>query len=148
MQMLWTKTLKTNIGSIAIINYTQMFATGGFDGIINIWNFSNLTEVAALTGHTDEVYMLAISHSERFMISLSLDYTLRIWNIQFRKQINVFQVTRVFQELVITNDDEYFILQCMLLYDIVAKKLVGENVECDIVALNAKYKEIRKFINN
>jgi WD40 repeat protein len=46
-----------------------------------VWNVSTGALVSTLTGHTDAVVSLALSHDGKLLVSSSKDGTIRLWNI-------------------------------------------------------------------
>lgn len=56
---------------------------------INIWDIRKALLIKKLTGHTDMIQNLSVSHDNRFLVSGSWDKTLRIWETVSGKTISV-----------------------------------------------------------
>ncbi|MES1923354.1 hypothetical protein MHBO_004918, partial [Bonamia ostreae] len=67
----------------------SIFASGGDDNTIKIWDFIEKSKKIELLGHSDYVRTVQF-HSERpWLLSASDDQTVRVWNWQSRKCISV-----------------------------------------------------------
>jgi WD40 repeat protein len=66
----------------------SLVATGGRDGDIGLWNLKTKKKSATLKGHTDWVMHTIFAGAGRFLISSSVDSTVRIWNVTTGKQIH------------------------------------------------------------
>jgi len=54
-------------------------ASGSGDKTIKIWNTHTGSEIRTLTGHTSEIFSLAVLPNG-FLASVSEDKTIKIWN--------------------------------------------------------------------
>jgi len=58
----------------------DIIATAAFDWLLKIWNLCTDQEVAALTGHTDQIYSMAWSQCGRFLSTVCRDGKVRIYD--------------------------------------------------------------------
>ena len=54
--------------------------TNGDDGDIIVWNLKIGIYIKTLEGHKDSVFSICITSDNQYIISGSLDNTIRIWN--------------------------------------------------------------------
>ena len=66
-----------------------------------------------IEGHTDIITAIAMSHNNQFIVSGSIDCTVRIWHIKEKRQIKMINFgDKYIQSLIITTDDKYIIIGC------------------------------------
>jgi WD40 repeat protein len=66
-----------------------------------------------LQAHTDDVYCVAISSDNKYVVSSSKDNTLRVWNLNNKMQESVLQGHTGFVNCVaITSDNKYVVSGC------------------------------------
>lgn len=56
--------------------------SAGLDNDISIWDTRVNRILSRLSGHTDSISSIALSSDAKFLLSLAMDATLRIWNVQ------------------------------------------------------------------
>ena len=66
--------------SVAVSPDNKLVASGSTD--ITIWNIKKQKEEFVLVGHEDTVYKMAFTQDQKFIISASIDRTVKLWNIQ------------------------------------------------------------------
>jgi WD40 repeat protein len=60
----------------------QTLISGSSDGSIMTWNTTTWQQIAVWTGHTNDVYGIAISPNGQILASASHDNTARLWNLE------------------------------------------------------------------
>ena len=61
-----------------------MIGSCSYDRTVKLWNNSG-NILKTLDGHIDKVYGISFSPNERFIVSVSGDQTLKIWDIETGK---------------------------------------------------------------
>lgn len=64
-------------------------AAGGEQGRLSLLDGKTFTELVPLTGHREDISRVTFSADGVLMASASLDRTVRIWNVQSRKELHV-----------------------------------------------------------
>nr|CDS29015.1 U5 small nuclear ribonucleoprotein 40 kDa [Hymenolepis microstoma] len=88
---LWDRRQKTEVQnfqntyqvlSVTFNDTAELIFSGGIDNIIKGWDLRKLDVAMRLNGHTDTVTGLALSPDGNFLLSNSMDNTLRIWDVR------------------------------------------------------------------
>lgn len=73
--------------SLAISPENSLFAIGGRDGLIELWNGNTTKRLLTLKGHTGKIKALAFSSDESVLASGSDDVSIRLWNTRTGVQL-------------------------------------------------------------
>jgi WD40 repeat protein len=65
----------------------KLFATGGSDNAVRLWDANTKEEIASLEGHTEQVDAVAFSPDGKRLVSASQDFTARVWDIEKRAPV-------------------------------------------------------------
>lgn len=88
----------------AIDFFENGFATGGTDGVINIWDSGNL-KLRATMRHEDGIMKLKFDKNNKILYSCSADNTVALWDIKNGEQIkSLTGHTDNVWDFVVTND--------------------------------------------
>lgn len=85
---------RSPINSVVFMNGGTELAAGTHDGKIVLWNADTGTMLEILEGHTQGISQLAASPDGTFLLSASIDRTLRVWDVKSRKQIKKMEHTQ------------------------------------------------------
>ncbi|ALG08195.1 WD40 repeat domain-containing protein [Kibdelosporangium phytohabitans] len=67
----------------------RTLAAGGRDRMVRLWDMAGRTEIAALTGHTGQIYAVAFSPDNRVLATADSDASVRLWDTASGKEIAV-----------------------------------------------------------
>ncbi len=81
---------KKAVNCVAINDNGQVFASGGQDKKIKLWQLDTGEAIANLVGHSGSINCLLFDRRQQFLISGSQDKTIRFWNWEQRKIIRTF----------------------------------------------------------
>ena len=77
---------------------------------MRVWNLQDNTEEAALQGHTSDVYTVAITSDNKYIVSGGRDKTIRIWNLQDKTEEDALRgYTSCVFSVAITSDNRYIV---------------------------------------
>lgn len=85
-------------------------ATGSKDKNIKIWKIAKKKVLKTLTGHTDEIAELIWTENEVLLVSVSIDKTVRIWNVDQGEQVSVCNLTSKVVKVYIDKLNEILIV--------------------------------------
>ena len=71
-----------DVDALCINSTGTLLASGGQDGLINIWDLATGKKVSQYAGHSRPVLNLQFSQDSKLLLSGSADFTIRIWEIQ------------------------------------------------------------------
>ncbi|RKF71500.1 putative E3 ubiquitin ligase complex SCF subunit sconB [Golovinomyces cichoracearum] len=77
-------------GVIALNFVDNILASGSIDKSIKVWNFEDKS-VFVLQGHTDFVNAVRVDAASRTLFSASDDCTVRLWDLDTRQSIQIFE---------------------------------------------------------
>lgn len=75
--------------AIAFHPNSPIFALGGWDSTLRLWDLSQPQEIAVMKGHISYVYSVAFSPDGQTLASGSLDKTVRLWDVAQQREIGV-----------------------------------------------------------
>ena len=75
---------------------------------VRIWSLPEKKQLAALFGHTDQIYKLSVTSDDAYIITASYDKTIRIWGLENRTQIDIIYHSYPFIDLEISVTSRYF----------------------------------------
>lgn len=84
-----------NIETVAFSNDGKMFASGAWDGTINLYTFdssNNPVLKATYPGHLGAVTSVSFSKNGKYLVSASKDFSARVWNIDTPSKHKVFNL--------------------------------------------------------
>ena len=94
---------------MAISNDNQFLLTGSGQCLIKKFSLSNQSEIGSFNGQTSDVNMMCL-FDNKFVVSGSLDSTVRIWDFVTMKQLGILQGhSGSVLAVVVTNDNQYII---------------------------------------
>ena len=73
-----------SVNSITFSADNRLLASAGEDGIVKLWDVAARRQIAALSGHSNQVYGVAFSRDVQTLVSSSFDGTVKLWNISWR----------------------------------------------------------------
>jgi WD40 repeat protein len=82
-----------------------------FEYLVNILkNSFGFTLYKTLKGHNDVIFTLAISHNDKYIVSGSMDSTIKVWNMKNGKYLKTLEGHKlVVESVAITSDDKYIV---------------------------------------
>jgi WD40 repeat protein len=86
---------KANVETVAFSYDGKLFASGGWDGVVNLYTFDSLGQPKlkqSYPGHLGAVTSLSFSKNGKYLVSSSKDYSTRVWNIDTPAKHKVFNI--------------------------------------------------------
>ena len=83
----------------------RFLVTGGIDGVVRLWNATDLRAVDAFYGHNAPVIGLAYSPSGELLATGSHDRTIRLWDLRTRRELHRFEGHTHFVRNVLFSED-------------------------------------------
>ncbi|MCY4403746.1 MAG: WD40 repeat domain-containing protein [Candidatus Poribacteria bacterium] len=77
----------SDMESRAVSSVNSLFAIGGRDGLIELWNGKTTKRMLTFKGHTGKIKALAFSTDESVLASGSDDMSIRLWNTRSGNQL-------------------------------------------------------------
>lgn len=88
----------------------RYMATGGiYDKFIKIWDLLLGKEILTFTAHTDDIESLQYSPNGRYLVSASLDSTIKIWNAYDYSLLNTFKTNKPELSVIFTPDSKQLV---------------------------------------
>lgn len=78
------------VWAVAVEPSNQWMATGGFDGLIKIWDMATGALKLNLTGHKEAVRSIALSKLSPYMFSGSDDHSVKCWDLERNEVVREF----------------------------------------------------------
>lgn len=84
-------TFQGHTGGVVTVNFEgNILASGSVDCAVKIWNFEDKSTFC-LRGHTDWVNAVKVDSASRTVFSASDDFTIRLWDLDTKTTIRVFE---------------------------------------------------------
>jgi WD40 repeat protein len=90
------------VNSVVWCSRSHIIATAGADHRIFLYNPNTLRKLGELAGHTDSVICITCDQVNQFLISLSKDESIRIWEIRYFILFSLFCLFLLFFKRVTT----------------------------------------------
>ena len=108
---------KSFVSCLVITNDNHYIVTGSgqsdiLDFSIKIWVIKKKKCESILYGHSDSIQAIAITRDDKYIISGSNDYTVRIWNFRDKRQEGVLEADASVYSISVTVDSKLFISGC------------------------------------
>jgi WD40 repeat protein len=81
---------EAHVGGATKVAYSAegtLFATGGVDGVVRLWDANSAQSVRALRGHHGTILSLAFGHTGILLASAAVDGNARIWDVSTGRQL-------------------------------------------------------------
>ena len=92
------------------MNDCEHIVSSSRDNSLSIWSIEKKSEIVKLFGHKSCIIDFVFSTNNEFIISLSNDATIRLWNVNTRKKEDFIETnTENNKFMLITNDDKFLI---------------------------------------
>ncbi|KAJ3177508.1 hypothetical protein HDU85_005878 [Gaertneriomyces sp. JEL0708] len=72
---------RTSVYALACNPAGNVLASGSPDKIVRIWDYNSSKPVVRLTGHSEPIRSLLLSHDGRWVLSASSDATIKLWSL-------------------------------------------------------------------
>ncbi len=76
-----------HIQTVAFSSDNRLFATGGFDRSVRLWNSSSGEMRTVFTGHAGSVQAVAFARNGKVLVSASRDGTIKLWDVAHEAEI-------------------------------------------------------------
>jgi WD40 repeat protein len=93
--------------AVEISDDKKLLAVAGLDRIITVYDVSNNKILYRLKGHNFHVFQLAFSADNKFLLSASLDGSVKYWNTDTGNELATIFSTG-YKEFVITTPEQYY----------------------------------------
>jgi tricorn protease-like protein len=77
--------------SVAFVRGTSLFAVGGWNGMLEVWDTATREPVATLAGHAQVVTSISSSPDGSLIVSGSFDGTVRLWDARTGEALRTFE---------------------------------------------------------
>lgn len=112
-----------------------LLASGGHDGLVQMWDFSSGRKLAQFSGHNRPILQVQFSGDAKLLVSSSNDYTTKVWELQSGLELRSYRErTSLVNSASFTSDPDLVVTagadKKLRLYRISTGRLVGQ-VEAD-----------------
>jgi len=103
--------MKGHRGDIYTIAFSpdgKIFATGGKDAVIRLWNTDGMKFFNSLVGHRGTIFSLSFSHDGKILASGSGDTSVKFWDIPSGSLLGTYFELNHCNDWVLFTPDGYF----------------------------------------
>lgn len=86
----------------------SLMITGGFDGVVRVWDVDQGSELVTFSGHTSRVDGVAFVNETNSVVSIA-DTTIRIWDIKNKSVSNIYSLPAKGFRVVVSHDESKII---------------------------------------
>lgn len=145
--------LSQSTGEITILKFSKYggyLIAASLEGSINIYNASDNFSLTATAQHSDRINHIATSNDEKFVITVSDDFTACIWELATGKQVRKFQFEDAQYAADFCSDDKLVAIGSengnLNLYDWKNSELAIEQIKDDNSVFCAKFDYVGKYL--
>ncbi|HML61373.1 MAG TPA: TIR domain-containing protein [Solidesulfovibrio sp.] len=106
--------METEFGvlSVAFSPNSQLLASGGYEGIVCLWNMRHLDKPVQLRVGSDAKRLAFSNNGKLLFVATPGTRTVQAWDIQTRKKVREFQYNGTISSLAISKDDSLLAIGC------------------------------------
>ncbi len=111
----WTHSVlkghKTEVRTACFFPDGHYILSGGYDGIIMVWDVVSGSLMKQLKGHNEPINTVCFSSNGSHILSGGLDKTIRFWDVESGKEIRKFRVDLcVSSSVALSSEDQYVLM--------------------------------------